>query len=385
MTNELLQYAISKMKDENYEEANRVLSELSDGGNISAMVMFATNIYYGSGIEKNRKRAYDILNSAIEFSNDVSVIEKSCSLRFKDLEIFSPEISEEERNELIERTFNLLQFAPMYGSTHPFVFMNLGTCNESGYGTNIDLNMAQKYYSQSLEYCLKKRGFENTKIKISFKLGRLQLNDINKLSEGAKNIIYSANSGLLESFVYAGRLFYEGKIIPKDDSKAFHFLNEAAKKGIIEAQYYLGEIIEKGIPNVVGKNMEKAIELYFSVALSLLGRKSVILESLPKVATTPENFIPIDQKSIEKLKIYSPEKIILLEQYKKLQSKDEDCTFNFTHDNMVYQHFYSCYSRPDLILNSGICSNCMKKCYDDCCIIDKGVCHCFCDCQCSKH
>lgn len=376
-----LEEASRLQNEERYEEANQIF--VNNLNNMNARVSYARNLYYGNGVEKNRSEAYKLFDDVINATQNLKIIEMYANLRFLDADIFMPNVSELKRYEAMTRTFDLLEFAITFGSTHPHIYCNYGLCYETGYGTVPNYEKAIMYYTQSIQLAV--RGFENTRNKLFFRIGRLQLFNENTLLEGFKNIKIAAENNYLPSFVYIGRICYEGKIVDKDESTAFFYFTKAAKKGVIEGQFYLAEMYEKGIEKVVEKNLNKAIELYFAVATSLSGKNEVIIESLPKTASLPENCEPIDQRAIEKLRTYRPELLNLLEKYKNCSSQFENCTKEFTHDNGVYQRTFNCFDQPNMIVNYDcICANCMKKCYDKSRLIDHGILKMYCDCLCSK-
>lgn len=357
-----------------YEEANRILLPLTKTSNPQALFLYAQNLYNGNGVKRNRPEAYKLFDKVLDICADVKSIEKYVNMRFEDFDIFSSSVSEKEKDENMKRTFSLYDFAAMYESTHPFVYYNFGTCYESGYGTMIDYEESIKNYEKALN--LIKKGFGNTKKRLHFHLGRLKLRNEKTFNSAVKHIQLAVESGYSPSFVYLGRLLYEGKIVKKDDSTAFNLFSLAAKKGVIEGQFYLAEMYEKGIEKVVEKNLNKAIDLYFAVAVALSGRNNVTIESLPKIASLPENWDPIDQRAIEKLRNYRPQLINLLDKYKF--KKENECTSNAIEESL--QHCFICYDRPDTILDRCICSYCMKNCYEGCFLIDYGIAHHRCGC-----
>ena len=221
MSDDLLYYAECQLQNGNFEDANVALLQLAKNGHLRATLKFAENLINGIGIEKNRSEAYRLLENACEMNPGRKAPEEIACFLIKDLSVFSPEVSEDERNKFLTKTFNFHQKALENKSNHIFVLFNLGVFYECGYGTNIDFDQAKKLYRYILQLCSKKRGFKNTVIKTRFRLGRLLLMEPTNLEEGFDHLLYAANNNYLESFVYVGRLYYEVKIVTKDDIKAF--------------------------------------------------------------------------------------------------------------------------------------------------------------------
>lgn len=377
-----LDTALALNNEGRYEEANQIFKQLMDRSDLQASIEYAANLFKGLGVKKNISEACQILDKALEISQSIALADKYANLRFQDFDIFSSDVSEEERKEYLEKTFSLFEFAT-FDSQKPFTYFNFGACFEYGYGTTIDLKRAQENYAISLNICNNRRGYTNTKNKLNFHLGRLRLLDQSTFNQGIQNILTAAEANYVPSFVYAGRLYYEGLLIQKNDARAFYFFKMASKSGICEGQFYLAEMYENGIPNVCEKNINKAIELYFAVATVLTGKNNVKIESLPKICSKPENCEPIGQRAIEKLRTYRPGLLNLLNTYEKCEKNEPKCTLNFFNEKMVLQHEFMCFDEPHLVLNNCICKSCMKNCYENCCVIDAGINKCFCDCMCN--
>lgn len=377
-----LNRAISLISEKKYSEANEILGELTYRGNIQATQLLAENNFYGRGVEQDRETAYVILTSAIERTQSMALIEKLCLLRAEDHDRIEAEQNEKQKKEFYEETFNYLMMATFNNSRNPEIYFLLGCFYESGTGTEVDLASAQENFKRAAEICYQDVNNRlDLFISSGFRLGRLQLNFENTLKDGVNNIL-NCTQYLNIAKVFAGRFYYEGKLVEKDYSKAFDFFKNAAKFGLLEAQFYLAEMYENGIPNVCEKDLNKAVELYFSVAMSLCNRGKSIIESLPPLATSPEYCVPIDQRSIEKLKIHRPQLLDTLNNYKKLCS-NEECTQHFTKNQLTFQHTYNLYNYPGFSYSHSVCSNCMQKCYDGYYIMDLGVSVSYCDCRCS--
>lgn len=372
--------ALRLQEEERYEEANQMFMKLQNS-NLQAAIILAVNIYSGLGIAKDRARSYDIFERIINRTQNLRAIEIYSKFRYQDQDIFLPSVSEAERYESMTRAFTLLEFAVVFGSQDFEVYLCLGRCYESGYGTISDKNKAIEYYQIALQLT----PHDNVQIILLFKIGRLQLFNTNTLEKAIKNLQISAERGNTAAYVYLGRIFYEGKIAEKDDSSAYFYFSMAAKNGIVEGQFYLAEMYEKGIEKVVEKNLKKAIDLYFAVAMSLCGRNDVIIESLPNEVSLPENCERIDQRALEKLKIYKPEILSLIEKIESCGSKSDSCTVSYFNRNYVIQKYYACDDLPNFQFSADcICENCMKKCFSKHRLVDNGIGSFFCDCFCNR-
>ena len=369
------------MSQNRYDEANEILADLTFRGNITATKLLAMNHFYGKGLEQDRETAYVIVNSAIERTQSIILSELLCELRIADFDRVQAELNDKEKKEFFEETFNTLIILSYSDCQNPKIFYYLGNFYESGTGTQIDLNSAQASYEKAAQMSYQdQQKYQNIFYESTFRLARLQLNSEAKLQEGITNITNFADN-FIKMQILAGRRYYEGKLIPKDESKAFKYFTNTAKVGIYEGQFYLAEMYEKGISNVCEKDTNKAIELYFSVAMSLVNRGKLVLESLPPNATIPENCVPIEQKSIERLKILRPQLLEVLDKYKKLCSNDI-CTRSFTKEELTYQHTYDVINFPGLVYGNSICNRCMNKCFDGCTAVDDGIMQSYCDCKC---
>lgn len=372
------------MSENKYSEANEILVELTYRGSVQATTLLAENNFYGRGVEADRETAYVILTSAIERTQNLGLIEFLVLLRTIDHERINAEYDEKAKKEFFEETFNYLIYASFNNSNNPNIYFTLGTFYETGTGTEINLESAQDNYKRAAEICYQdvQNNFDLF-INSGFRLGRLQLNFEQALKDGVNNII-NCSQYLNVAKVYAGRIFYEGKLIEKDYSKAFDYFQNAAKAGILEAQFYLAEMYENGIPNVCEKNLNKAIDLYFAVAMNLVNRGKCIIECLPPLATSEEYCVPIEKRSIEKLKIHRPQLLEIVEKNKQKCLK-EKCTRCFTKNQAIMQHAFYTINYPGNSTNNCTCLNCMQKCYDGYSLMDFGIIPSICNCKCSNN
>lgn len=375
-----LAQAKSLMESNNYADANTILADLVSRGNTKATIFLSDNHFYGRGADQDRSIAYDILNNANERAPDIELIEHLCRLRLRDIDRAN-QLSEKEKNEFFEAMYDNFTYASLYESNDPGTYFVLGLLYETGTGTSVNLYNAQENYYKSLQLSLNRQNQDKDLLyQAAFHLGRLQLNYENTQKDGASNIISSADY-INCAKVYAGRLYYEGKIIEKNLSKAFDLFKKAADMGIIEAQFYLAEMYEFGASGIVEQNLDKAIDLYFSVATVLANRGNCIIESLPPLATSPEYSGPIDKRAIEKIELYRPDLLSMLEKYKKICNRDQ-CTRTFTGTGFSIQHSFSSANTKGYLSGHSFCLQCAKKCFNNANIIDKGICSNFCDCTC---
>lgn len=83
----------------------------------------------------------------------------------------------------------------------------------------------------------------NNQAKLFFACSDLLKKEKNKEHQlHSSSLIYladSADSGILGAQFLLGRLYFEGKYLPKDPTKAFYYFDKAAKAGSVEAQAYL--------------------------------------------------------------------------------------------------------------------------------------------------
>ncbi len=85
-------------------------------------------------------------------------------------------------------------------------------------------------------------------------------NKSDKAAQAAQCLLFAAEHGLTEAQFELGRLYFQGKGVPKNQQKAFELYSEAAWKGSASAQCCLGMMYEKG--QWIPQNYQKAFEWY---------------------------------------------------------------------------------------------------------------------------
>lgn len=86
----------------------------------------------------------------------------------------------------------------------------------------------------------------------------------NKMELALDALQKSADKGYTEGEFLLGNIYYNGKFVAKDVSKAYKYTSRAAEKGHIEAKYHLGCMYDLGAG--VEKNREKAFKLWKEAA-----------------------------------------------------------------------------------------------------------------------
>lgn len=68
-----------------------------------------------------------------------------------------------------------------------------------------------------------------------------------------QHLVSAANKGHVEAQSLAGKVYADGKLVPKDDAKAFAYTSRAAAAGNIDAKYRLGFLYDMGRGTAVDK------------------------------------------------------------------------------------------------------------------------------------
>ncbi|MEL6201917.1 MAG: hypothetical protein AAFR39_06110 [Pseudomonadota bacterium] len=81
-----------------------------------------------------------------------------------------------------------------------------------------------------------------------------------EIEKGLSLLDLSIERGLIDAITTKGTLYYEGKIVSRDDEKAYHLFKEATEAGDKWGPYYLGKMHERS--NFIKRNMLTAVDFY---------------------------------------------------------------------------------------------------------------------------
>lgn len=130
----------------------------------------------------------------------------------------------------------------------------LAQCHRYGFGTKRNEQEAVRYYALAA-----KQG----SVVGMREAGRLYISQ-QKPMEAEQMLTQAIVAGDDEAAYYFGKMYFDGKVVKKDDTKAVHYLLMAANGGIPAAQYEIGNAYYRG--EGVTKNLERAFEWHNKAA-----------------------------------------------------------------------------------------------------------------------